>query len=139
MVTTECARQKKLEKWSKIPVWELWAIHHTARIWHKVIFISFAPSMNTSQDIFSPAMKTSTVLPSNSSCNKDVYSVRPGWTKVVERCDKAGDTLSSRHVTFYVLFSTPSLFLPMRWLSYVDLYNLVTWCHMKRSIGTLFQ
>ena len=27
----------------------------------------------------------------------------------------------------------------MRWLSYADLCNLVTWCHIKRSIGTLFQ
>jgi len=52
---------------------------------------------------------------------------------------KAGDT---RHVSShktYVLFSTPSLSLPMRWLSYADLYNLVTWCHIERSIGALFQ
>ena len=44
---------------------------------------------------------------------------------------KPGDTLSSRHVSShktYVLFSTPSLSLPMRWLSYADLCNLVTWC-----------
>jgi hypothetical protein len=26
----------------------------------------------------------------------------------------------------------------MRWLSYADLYNLVAWCHIKRSVGTLF-
>jgi hypothetical protein len=54
---------------------------------------------------------------------------------------KPGDTLSSRHVSShktYVLFSTPSLSLPMRWLSYADLYNLVTWCHIKRSVGPLF-
>jgi len=47
---------------------------------------------------------------------------------------KAGDTLSSRHVSShktYVLFSTPSLSLPMRWLPYADLYNLMTWCHKK--------
>jgi hypothetical protein len=42
------------------------------------------------------------------------------------------------HVTFYVLFSTPSLFLLMRWLSDADLYHLVTWCHIKRSVGALF-
>ena len=55
---------------------------------------------------------------------------------------KAGNTLSSRHVSShktYVLFSAPSLSLPMRWLSYADLYNLVTWCHIKRSVGALFQ
>ena len=54
----------------------------------------------------------------------------------------AGDTLSSRHVSShitYVLFSTPSLSLPMRWLSHADLYNLLTWCHIKRSVGALFQ
>jgi len=33
---------------------------------------------------------------------------------------------------------TPSLSFPMRWLSYADLYNLVTWCHVKRFVGTLF-
>jgi len=47
---------------------------------------------------------------------------------------QAGETLSSRHVSShktYVVFSTPSLSLPMRWLSYADLYNLVTWCHIK--------
>jgi len=52
---------------------------------------------------------------------------------------KAGDTLYSRHVSShktYVLFSTPSL--PMHWLSYADLCNLVTWCHIKRSVGALF-
>jgi hypothetical protein len=43
------------------------------------------------------------------------------------------------HVTFYILFSTPSLFLPVRWLSYADLYNLVTSYHIKRSVGALFQ
>jgi hypothetical protein len=42
------------------------------------------------------------------------------------------------HVTFYVLFSTPSLFLSVPWLSYVALYNLVTWCHVKRSVGAVF-
>jgi hypothetical protein len=42
------------------------------------------------------------------------------------------------HVTFYVLFSNPSLFLPMSWLSYADLYNLVTWWHVKRSFGAIF-
>jgi hypothetical protein len=42
------------------------------------------------------------------------------------------------HVTFYVLFSNPFLFLPARWLSYVDLCNLVTWCHVKRSVGAIF-
>jgi hypothetical protein len=41
------------------------------------------------------------------------------------------------HVTFYVLFSTPSLFLPMRWLSNADVYNLVSWCHVKRSVGAI--
>jgi len=48
---------------------------------------------------------------------------------------KARDTLSSRHLSShktYVLFSTPSLSLPMRWLSYDDLYNLMTWCHIKK-------
>jgi hypothetical protein len=53
------------------------------------------------------------------------------------RDGKAGDTLSSRHV--YVLFSTPSLFLPMRWLSYADLYNLLTWWHIKGSVDALSQ
>ena len=55
---------------------------------------------------------------------------------------KAGDTLSSRHVSShktYVLFSTPSLSFPMRWLSNADFYNLVTCCHIKRSVGALFQ
>jgi hypothetical protein len=59
-----------------------------------------------------------------------------------KKTPKSGDTLSSRHVSShktYVLFLTPSLFLPMRWLSYADLYNLVTWCHIKRSVGALFQ
>jgi hypothetical protein len=52
----------------------------------------------------------------------------------------AGDTLSSRHVSShktYVLFSTPSLFLPMRRLSYADHNNLVIRCHINRSVGTL--
>jgi hypothetical protein len=40
----------------------------------------------------------------------------------------------SSHKT-YVLFSTPSHALAL----YADLYNLVTWCHTKRSIGALFQ
>ena len=54
----------------------------------------------------------------------------------------AGDTLSSRQVSShetYVLFSTPPLSLPMRWFSYADVHNLVTWCHIKRSVGALFQ
>jgi len=54
----------------------------------------------------------------------------------------AGDTLSSRHVSShktYVLYSTPSLSLPMCRLSYADLHNLVTRCHIKRSVGTPFQ
>jgi hypothetical protein len=42
------------------------------------------------------------------------------------------------HITFCVLFSTPSLFLPMRWLSYADLYNRLTCCHIKRSVGAIF-
>jgi len=60
----------------------------------------------------------------------------------VDSAPKARDTLSLRHVSSHktcILFSTPSLSLPMRWLSYAELYNLVTWCHMKRSVGALFQ
>jgi hypothetical protein len=61
---------------------------------------------------------------------------------VIDGDSLAGDTLSSRHVSsrkIYVLFSTPSLSLPLRWLSYADLYNLMTWCHVKRSVDALFQ
>ena len=50
--------------------------------------------------------------------------------QAVRHKTKAGDTLSSRHVSLhktYVLSSTPFLSLPMRWLSYADLCNLVTW------------
>jgi hypothetical protein len=56
------------------------------------------------------------------------------WSAIEAVTLKGGDTLSSRHVSShktYVLFSTPSLSLPMRWLSNADLYNLVTWCHKK--------
>jgi hypothetical protein len=63
-------------------------------------------------------------------------------THGVEQGSEAEDTLSSLHVssyTTYVLFSTPSLFLPMHWFSYADLYNLVTWCHIKLSVGALSQ
>jgi hypothetical protein len=42
------------------------------------------------------------------------------------------------HVTFHVLFSTTSLFLPMSWLSHAAPYNLVTWCRIKRTVGALF-
>jgi hypothetical protein len=43
------------------------------------------------------------------------------------------------HVTWdNVLFSTPSLSLPMRWFSYADLYNLVTWCHKKGPLAHFF-
>jgi hypothetical protein len=48
-----------------------------------------------------------------------LMSRRPAW--------------SSRQLTCqHVLFLTPSLSLPMRWLSYVELCNLVTWCHIKK-------
>jgi hypothetical protein len=46
-----CARQENLETWSKISVWQLWTIRHTARIWRTAIFTFFSPLMSTSQDI----------------------------------------------------------------------------------------
>ena len=39
----------------------------------------------------------------------------------------------------HVLFSTTSLSLPIRWPSYADIYNLVTWFHTKLPVGALFQ
>jgi hypothetical protein len=59
-----------------------------------------------------------------------LFTVKPGTTHYPH--------VTWAHATFYVLFSTPSLFLPMRWLSYADLYNLVIWCHIKMSVGALF-
>jgi hypothetical protein len=51
----------------------------------------------------------------------------------IRRSSLGRTILTSResHKT-YVLFSPPSLSLPMRWLSYAVLYNLVTWCHVKK-------
>jgi len=42
-------------------------------------FSCSSPWRSTCQDIFSPAMKTSNVLPSRGYRNIDIYSVRPGW------------------------------------------------------------
>jgi hypothetical protein len=69
-------------------------------------------------------------------------AIRDATNTLLQEDTKAGDTLSSRHVSShktYVLFATPSLSLPLRWLSYADLYNLVPCGHIKRSVDALFQ
>jgi len=50
---------------------------------------------------------------------------------------RAIPTSRESHKT-YVLFSTPCLSLPTRWLLYADVYNLVTWCHIKGPLAHFF-
>jgi hypothetical protein len=63
------------------------------------------------------------------------------WVPVSQEALKPGTHyphVTWAHITLCVLLSTPSQFLPILWLSYADLYNRVTWRHIKMSVGAIF-
>jgi len=76
------------EKWHGPPLYFLQKLGsdtldqpHTSCIWHPVMFNCFLPSRSTCQDIISPAVKTSNVLPAHGSHSRDTTCMHSGWTQ----------------------------------------------------------
>ena len=80
MTIPNCIWHSRIETCCKISARKRWAIPHTRWIWHPVIFTFFTPWRTTFRGIVSLMTKTSKMFPARVWRNRNMRSIRPGWT-----------------------------------------------------------